>query len=578
MAARMIPSDVNHFNSSKAEREVFRALRSRLPDSVTVFYSLHWVHPGEHRGARNTRVAAQGEGDFVIFDPARGIMAVEVKGGNIRVQEGQWRQKNRQTGLEKTIRPAVQASGTSQRLLERVRSKVPEASSLLFCHAIWFPEWTPEREEEDLPMDSPPQLVLDENDVARPEAAIRRAFEFWRALYPHLGGIDARHAQRVVDVIAPTRGFVRSVRHSLLDREAQLVQLTREQARIVDFLDEQQHAAVHGAAGTGKTMIALEKARRLASPGETVLFLCFNRALKLHLRQHDAHPNIHFENFHGLARELTPKGTLRKAVQELLVRLADDSPLGYSHLIVDEGQDFRSEWLEWLNYWFRDRTFYVFYDRNQLLQDGGLGWLDAVPCRLVLNVNCRNTYEVGRLAWRAASLGEPSRDVRGPRPVLHPVATAADAVELTQKLIRVACKEKRIDPHDVVVLTLGTLGKDSPFHALRFAGSKLATEPTEGRVTMNTARRFKGLEAGFVIVPDVDFRRAEDPRWRRLLYVACSRARQEAHLISTVPEEDLGPAVRTFTGKDKIRSSWQALVKPLGVRLRQPGTPVTVHP
>jgi len=231
-----------------------------------------------------------------------------------------------------------------------------------------------------------------------------------------------------------------------------------------------------------------------------------------------------------------------------------------------------------LNYGFRDRTFYVFYDRNQLLQHGGLGWLDAVPCRLVLNVNCRNTYEVGRLAWRAASLGEPSREVRGPRPVLHPVATDADAVELTQELIRVACKEKKIDPHDVVVLTLGTLGKDSPFHGLRFARSKLTTEPTEGRVTMNTARRFKGLEAGFVIVPDVDFRRAEDPRWRRLLYVACSRARQEAHLISTVPEQDLEPAVRTFSGKDRIRPSRQALVKPLGVRLRQPGTPVTIHP
>ena len=128
------------------------------------------------------------------------------------------------------------------------------------------------------------------------------------------------------------------------------------------------------------------------------------------------------------------------------------------------------------------------------------------------------------------------------------------------------------------MLTLGALGKDGPLHGLRFAGSKLTTEPAKGRVTMNTARKFKGLEASFVIIPDVDFRRAEDPRWRRLLYVACSRARQEAHLISTVPEADLGPAVRTFSGKDKTRPSWKALVKPLGVSLRQPGTPVSIHP
>ena len=179
MAARMIPSDVTHFNRSKAEKEVFRALRARLPDSVTVFYSLHRVHPGEHRAARDARVVAQGEGDFVIFDPTRGIMAIEVKGGDVRLEEGQWRQKNRQTGLEITIRPAIRASRTSQRLLERVRSKVPEASSLLFCHAIWFPECAPERKEEDLPMHCPPQIVLDEDDVGRPEAAIRRAFDSW---------------------------------------------------------------------------------------------------------------------------------------------------------------------------------------------------------------------------------------------------------------------------------------------------------------------------------------------------------------------------------------------------------------
>ena len=46
------------------------------------------------------------------------------------------------------------------------------------------------------------------------------------------------------------------------DREAQLVQLTHEQSKVMHFLDEQRHAAIRGAAGTGKTMVALEKARQ----------------------------------------------------------------------------------------------------------------------------------------------------------------------------------------------------------------------------------------------------------------------------------------------------------------------------
>lgn len=36
--------------------------------------------------------------------------------------------------------------------------------------------------------------------------------------------------------------------------------MTREQNRLLDYLDEQQIAAIHGVAGTGKTIMAIEKA------------------------------------------------------------------------------------------------------------------------------------------------------------------------------------------------------------------------------------------------------------------------------------------------------------------------------
>jgi hypothetical protein len=380
--ATMIPSTVKDFHGSKGEEIVFLALR-RLPEGNTIIHSFRWLHPGGHRSV-TTHVGAQGEGDFVVFDPKQGIMVIEVKGGDIWCERGEWRQRNRKTGAIFSISPEEQAGATVHRIREEIQARISAGRSLLFCHAIWFPEGMPDR--ANLPMNCPSEIVLDEEDIGRPVAAVQRAFAYWHKALPNRGGICLKDAQKVLDALAPTFSLVPSVRRSLDDREAQLVQLTHEQAKVVHFLDEQRHAAIHGAAGTGKTMVALEKARRLASPSEPVLFLCYNSALQAHLQTHHSHPNVRYATFHSFARELIgSSGSLEEAEQALLVHLIEDRPIPYVHLIIDEGQDFKADWLEYLAHRFRDGAFYVFYDRHQLVQGGDLKWLEDIPCRLVLS-------------------------------------------------------------------------------------------------------------------------------------------------------------------------------------------------
>jgi len=48
---------------------------------------------------------------------------------------------------------------------------------------------------------------------------------------------------------------------------------------LLDNLAAHNRAAIEGAAGTGKTVLAMEKARRLATTGRRVLLLCFNSPL-----------------------------------------------------------------------------------------------------------------------------------------------------------------------------------------------------------------------------------------------------------------------------------------------------------
>ncbi len=565
--AKMIPSDRREFHNSKGEERVFYALRA-LPEDVTVIHSFRWLHPGSMRVVKG-QFPAQGEGDFVIFDRSQGVMVIEVKGGDIWCKAGQWYQRNRKTGKVEFIYPEEQASNTAYRIVEEVKARIPEARALLVCHAVWFPDGAVER--SSLPMNCPSEIVFDAEDVARPGPAIGKAFAYWRKALPEFGGISHETAPKVLGALAPTLSMVRSVRQTLDEREEELVQFTREQAGVVDYLDEQVHAAIHGAAGTGKTLVALAKACRLASPNEPVLFLCYNSALKEYLQRNHAQPNVHFATFDGLVRELIgPGGTLEDAEDAFVAHLLEDRDVPYTHVIIDEGQDFESDWLEALSYKFRDGAFYVFYDRHQFIQRGDPKWLDDVSCRLVLTRNCRNTDAVARVAYRAAGIAvAPTLGVSGPKPSIHLIANDAEAIRIASQLLDAAVQKSKLPPREIAVLSLETLPDDSPWRSLRVAGAALQDRPGQGQATLTTVRKFKGLEAALVMIMDADFRKAGDADWRRRLYVACSRARHAVHIFTTTPESDLGDATKAFAGTEKVRPSWRTLARLLGARLHE---------
>ena len=564
--ARMIPSVPPSFNESLGEERVFKALRT-LPDEITVIYSLRWIHPGRRRTLTEP-LKAQGEGDFVLFDPHRGVLVVEVKGGEVWCERGRWFQKNRKTGAVKDIDPEKQSGDTMYRIKSEVDDRVPAAKGLLFCHAVWFPDGTVDRSR--LPMNYHPEMTLDAEDVSQVQAAIGRAFAFWASLFKDSGGVSNEVAKQVFDTLAPSLSLVPSVRQQIDETAKRLVRLTDEQTRIIRFLDDQAHAAIVGPAGTGKTLLAVEKARRLASTAEPVLFLCYNAALRDHLSENHRLPNIRYQNFHGLAREVAgPDGTLDEAVDTLLEHLADDGSLPYEHLVLDEAQDFDRDWLEFLQARFRDGAFYAFYDPYQNIQgEPDTAWLDQIPCRLNLSRNCRNTLEIARSAYRAAGLEiAPSLGATGPKPVIHRVDSTPKALTLVNKLVATARTVHRIPPDEIAVLTLDTFNNSPHWCLAKMGGKPTAVHPERGHVTLSTVRQFKGLEATVVIIVDVDFSRAVHDEWRRRFYVACSRARQFVQVIARTKQSELAEPVRVLAGSDKVRPSWSSLARHLGARI-----------
>ena len=118
--------------------------------------------------------------------------------------------------------------------------------------------------------------------------------------------------------------------------------MLREQVALLNYLDEQNNAIINGLAGTGKTVMAVEKARRHSEKDEKVLFLCYNTFLNEHLREKYPYPHVSYYTVAGLSQKLCEKVDY-KALQEKLTQMFLEGIFPYQHVIIDEGQDFGKE-------------------------------------------------------------------------------------------------------------------------------------------------------------------------------------------------------------------------------------------
>src|SRR5262249_49143392 len=72
---------------------------------------------------------------------------------------------------------------------------------------------------------------------------------------------------------------LRTLRSCLKDTEEEIIRLTEAQFKVLDQLSRNRRFAVCGGAGTGKTLLAREKAIRLANSVMHTLLTCYNRPL-----------------------------------------------------------------------------------------------------------------------------------------------------------------------------------------------------------------------------------------------------------------------------------------------------------
>ena len=292
--AIMIPDTPRNFAAASLEGLMFDALQ-KLPNDYYVFHSFRMI-------SVTNNTLHESETDFVIFNKKYGIICLEAKAGAVEYKEGCWFYAS---GIKmKHEGPFVQASLNKHKLrqyIERSHS-APLLDKCKFLHGVWFPSITAAMlNSMQFPPDADKNIVLTKEALDNPELYLERiyALDAQKKISTSLTDDDVKRMMREVLCphfnVFPTATFENDLKKMVFHR------LLKEQSGILNFLSEQKTAVINGAAGTGKTMIAIEKAQRHANEGEKVLFLCYNAKLRDFLENNYPNSNIDFFTIASLA-------------------------------------------------------------------------------------------------------------------------------------------------------------------------------------------------------------------------------------------------------------------------------------
>lgn len=320
--------------------------------------------------------------------------------------------------------------------------------------------------------------------------------------------------------------------------------LTEEQERILDETEEDKRKIYLGSAGTGKTFIAMEKARRLAREGKSVFLTCYNKNLVRIFKDLSGFDNITAKNFHEYIHhivsqagyDLTEPGSYEekdKYFKETLPNLAFDyfsdmsEELKFDAIVVDEGQDFKEEWFLCLeNMLKKDGQFYIFADLNQDIFGNGLSSLKNIEMsRHRLTLNIRNTEKIAE--WFAPYVGNLKTRIKLPGGIpvsIFPWDKQEEEKRLIEKEIG-RLVSQGLPPNRITILSPNIKEKSS-LSGLKKIKEWPLIDIKEGSgygIKFSTIRSFKGLEADVVFL--IGLTGNSKVCTPRDIYVGASRAR-----------------------------------------------------
>jgi hypothetical protein len=536
--ALMIPARPMRDNA--AEKTMLAAFK-KLDERYVIFYSIDILQ-------RNLQDKLyDGECDFLVFDTKQAvILCLEVKGGTVRYDgdSGLWYQNDHQ--LKQS--PYTQAKNYRYAIENFLKQKLSLSQiPVTFGYGVCFPDVFTDV-GRDLP-EMDPQLAITGQTINYIGEAIEAIEGLWQQKYT--SNLSPAEMARIRQALMPRFEYGASLCDQIGREERQFFSLTENQCQLLTMLGTRKRALIEGCAGSGKTVMALKKARELAAAGQKVLLLAYNRPLGeiLEKQVRDWDGEITAGHYHAFCLRTMKAAGCDVAVpakapdfwsQTLPTLFADflaEHPLKFDALIVDEAQDFREDyWLSMMDLLGEESTCFLFYDPTQNLFRTRMQFpIEDEP--FLLTSNCRNTQAIvdkiaevtGVLMLTMDGLppGEPVAEFSSPNPTLRRKELGRMLHRLIQENGLTAERVIVLGGHGLPHTCLGSSPRVGSFTIAEIADKPLPT----GTVPYYTYMKFKGCEADAVILLDVD---TDDPRWNpEGLYTAMSRAKHFLGIIRT---------------------------------------------
>jgi hypothetical protein len=513
---------VNEFD---AEWVVEQALRLQTGDDCR-----WWRNQRVTDNVRNSEI------DFVLGVPGSGFICSEVKGGQVAYNGCTWTQMSA-TGHVGVIDPVGQARKGMYALRTYVEADPRWGSRgrVRWAHAVVFP-FTCVPDDFAVP-DCPRSMVFGRDDLDDLVSGLAQiaADQQGPCRAPSVSDVEL-----LVEILRG-RGYPQADVIGWADeRDAMADRMTEQQGLILEVSSLVRRMEIRGGAGSGKTWLALEQARRLQRAGERVALVCYSRGLAAYFQRVTAtwsrkeRPS-YVGTFHalgidewGAAQSVNGDDDSRYWEEHLPVqmqKLATDLPLGkrFDAIVVDEAQDFADAWWLAVLAALKDRDegrLTIMSDDGQRVfaRYGGVPECQAVPS---LEKNLRNSRQIAdtfqSLArTRMRNLGGDGQNVR------FVECPAAQAVEVADGEVDELLGEGW-RPQDVALLTIGSRHPEQVQRQDVGQTEYWASFWDDDQVFYGHVLGFKGLERSAVVLALNEAEPAECARER--LYVGLSRAR-----------------------------------------------------
>ncbi|NEU77582.1 AAA family ATPase [Nostoc sp. UIC10630] len=594
--ATLIPS----FNScsmqmTPGEKRLAQRLEEKLEDDYLLWYDVplgkKQLHP-----------------DFIVLHPSRGLFILEVKDWKLDTIQS----INPSTvtlltedGVKEVKHPLQQARGYAlavNKMLEKDRALVQQEGKyqgkliIAYGYGVVFTNITrKDFNNSELPAVFEEHLVICKDEMLPSTDAGEFQQRIWDlSAYQFGKTLTSSQIDRIRWHIFPELR-ISAKQLSLFDvdttEESPQLQIP-DILKIMDLQQEQLarslgdgHRVIHGVAGSGKTMILAYRCQHLAQvSNKPILVLCFNVSLAAKLRQVvQEDPNkisrIKVRHFHGWCMDLLKKYNIPRPdsreyqgedyVDELVNRVitAVDAkliPAGtYGAVMLDEGHDFKPEWLKLIAQMVNPETnsLLILYDDAQNLygekRDKKFSFksvgIQAQGRTTIFKLNYRNTEQVLKVAYEFAKkvmqpttgdddqvvLVEPASAGRqGPKPDLirlpsfqHEVDYLADRVQQLH--------ERNIPWNEIAIIYRSKFMGDRIYN--HFQQAQIPIEwvnansdsrnyhPDEQSIKLITMYSSKGLEFPVACIPGIGYMpdqygHGTPEEEARLLYVAMTRA------------------------------------------------------